>query len=312
MDRQVIGAEAAEAAAEGGGAGVPPRPGAPAPWTARLPPRVPGGRAGAAVALGVLGAMALSALLAPVLAGHDPVATDTSATALPPGSPGHPLGTDQLGRDLLARMLYGARYSLAVGVAASAATVLLGTAVGALAAVAPRWLDTAVARTADALLALPMILVALTLAAVAGPSPATVVAAITVTGWMPVALIARAEVKALRGRPFVRAARSLGLTRTRIFLRHLVPNALPPIAAVAAFEVGHAVLTESTLSFLGVGIPPNTPSWGNMLTDARALLLTGQWYTVALPSAAIVLLIVAVNAVATGLERRGAGEGRTW
>src|SRR5690606_22131280 len=239
VDRQVIGAEAAEAAAEGGGAGVPPRPGAPAPWTARLPPRGPGGRGGAAVALGVLGAMALSALLAPVLAGHDPVATDTSATALPPGSPGHPLGTDQLGRDLLARMLYGARYSLAVGVAASAATVLLGTAVGALAAVAPRWLDTAVARTADALLALPMILVALTLAAVAGPSPATVVAAITVTGWMPVALIARAEVKALRGRPFVRAARSLGLTRTRIFLRHLVPNALPPIAAVAAFEVGH-------------------------------------------------------------------------
>src|SRR5690606_14765709 len=210
VDRQVIGAEAAEAAAEGGGAGVPPRPGAPAPWTARLPPRGPGGRGGAAVALGVLGAMALAALLAPVLAGHDPVATDTSATALPPGSPGHPLGTDQLGRDLLARMLYGARYSLAVGVAASAATVLLGTA----------------------LLALPMILVALTLAAVAGPSPATVVAAITVTGWMPVALIARAEVKALRGRPFVRAARSLGLTRTRIFLRHLVPNALPPIAAV--------------------------------------------------------------------------------
>ncbi|WP_017593208.1 ABC transporter permease [Nocardiopsis potens] len=310
MDRQVIGAEVAEE--DTGSAGAPPVPGRRAPWTARLLPRVPGGRAGAVAASAVLGAMALAALLAPVLAGHDPVATDTAATSLPPGSPGHPLGTDRLGRDLLARMLYGARHSLAVGVAASAATVLLGTAVGALAAVAPRWLDAAVARTADALLALPMILVALTLAAVAGPSPATVVAAIAVTGWMPVALIARAEVKALRGRPFVRAARSLGLSRTRIFLRHLVPNALPPIAAVAAFEVGHAVLTESTLSFLGVGIPPNTPSWGNMLTDARALLLTGQWYTVALPAGAIVLLIIAVNAVATGLERRGAGEGRAW
>ncbi|WP_152520908.1 ABC transporter permease [Nocardiopsis halophila] len=278
---------------------------------ALLVPRVRG-RAGLVAGLAVLALMVLAAALAPVLSGHDPIATDTSATGLPPGSPGHPLGTDRLGRDLLARMLHGARYSLLVGAAASLLTVAAGTAVGTAAALGPRWLDTLVTRTADALLALPMILVALTLAAVAGPSPATVVLAIAATGWMPVALIARAEVRALRERPFVRAARSLGHSRTRILLRHLVPNALPPIAAIAAFEVGHAILTESTLSFLGLGIPPNIPSWGTMLTDARALLLTGQWYTVALPAGAIVATIIAVNAVSTGLERPGAGEGRTW
>ncbi|MDA2814581.1 ABC transporter permease [Nocardiopsis sp. RSe5-2] len=278
---------------------------------ALLAPRVRG-RGGLAAGLAVLTAMALAAALAPLLAGHDPLATDTSATGLPPGSPGHPLGTDQLGRDLLSRMLYGARYSLLVGASAAVLTVAAGTALGAAAALAPRWIDAVVTRVADALLALPMILVALTLAAVAGPSPTTVVLAIAATGWMPVALIARAEIRALRERPFVRAARSLGHSRTRILLRHLVPNALPPIAAVAAFEVGHAILTESTLSFLGLGIPPNIPSWGNMLTDARALLLTGQWYTVALPAGAVVATIIAVNAVSTGLERPGAGEGRTW
>ncbi|CAM4223410.1 ABC transporter permease [Nocardiopsis rhodophaea] len=256
--------------------------------------------------------MALAALLAPWLAGHDPVATNTDAVALPPGSPEHPLGTDMLGRDLYSRLLYGARLSLLVGLVAGAATVVAGTALGALAAVGPRWLDILVTRSADALLALPMMLVALALAAVAGASVATVVAAIAMTGWMPVALIARSEVAALRERPFIRAAYSLGFSRSRVVLRHLVPNAVPPIASIAAFEVGHAILTESTLSFLGVGIPPNTPSWGNLLTDARSHLLTGQWYTVALPAVAIVATIIAVNVIATGLDRRGTVEGRTW
>ncbi|MFC3998411.1 ABC transporter permease [Nocardiopsis sediminis] len=261
---------------------------------------------------GVLVVMGAAALGAPWLAPYDPVATDTAAISLPPGSPGHVLGTDSLGRDLFSRMLHGARLSLLVGLGAAALTVAAGTALGAVAAVGPRWLDALITRTADALLALPMVLMALTLAAVAGPSVATVVGAIAITAWMPVALVARAEVAALRERPFVRAATSLGLSRTRVFVRHLVPNALPPIAAIAAFEAGHAILTESTLSFLGVGIPVNRPSWGNLLTDARAHLLTGQWYTVAFPAAAIVATIVALNAVAAGLDRRGPVEGRTW
>ncbi|WP_232524383.1 ABC transporter permease [Nocardiopsis gilva] len=290
-----------------------PLPGAPRGILAvRVPLGGRGERTAVLVALGVLLLMALAALLAPWLAGHDPIATDTDAISLPPGAPEHPLGTDMLGRDLYARLLYGARLSLLVGLVAGAVTVIAGTALGTLAAIGPRWLDVLVTRSADALLALPMMLVALALAAVAGSSVVTVVAAIAITAWMPVALIARAEVAALRERPFVRAAYSLGFSRRRVVLRHLVPNAVPPIASIAAFEVGHAILTESTLSFLGVGIPLNTPSWGNLLTDARSHLLTGQWYTVALPAAAIVVTIIAVNIVATGLDRRGAVEGRTW
>ncbi|GAA3728391.1 peptide/nickel transport system permease protein [Spinactinospora alkalitolerans] len=278
----------------------------------RVPLRGGGGRAAVWGAVGVLVVMGAAAVFAPWLAPQDPIATDTTAVSLPPGSPGHPLGTDDLGRDLCARMLFGARSSLLVGLVAGVITVVAGTALGALAAAGPRWLDAAVTRTADALLALPLIVVALALAAVAGASLTTVVLAIVVTAWMPVALIARAEIRALRERPFVRAAYSLGLSRGRVFLRHLVPNALPPIASIAAFEVGHAILTESTLSFLGLGVPPNRPSWGNLLTDARSHLLSGQWYTVALPAAAIVVTIIAVNVIATGLDRHEAAEGRTW
>ncbi|TQN27528.1 peptide/nickel transport system permease protein [Haloactinospora alba] len=263
-------------------------------------------------AAGVLALLGTAAVFAPWLAGTGPVATDTTATSLPPGSSGHPLGTDPLGRDLYSRMLYGARYSLLVGLLSGAATVAAGTVLGALAAVGPRWFDALVSRLADALLALPMILVAFAFAAVAGASVTTVVLAIAATAWMPVALVARAEVRSLREREFVRAAHSLGLSRTRVFARHLVPNALPPIAAIAAFEVGHAILTESTLSFLGVGIPPNTPSWGNLLTEARSHLLTGQWYTVAFPAAAIVVTIIAVNVLATNLDQRAFAEGGTW
>nr|WP_246422401.1 ABC transporter permease [Nocardiopsis mwathae] len=277
-----------------------------------MPLSMRGERAAMWAAVAVLALMGLAALFAPWLTVHDPIATDTDAVSLPPGSPGHPLGTDMLGRDLYARMLYGARLSLVVGLVAGAVTVVAGTALGALAAVGPRWLDALITRSADALLALPMMLVALALAAVAGASVVTVVGAIVLTAWMPVALIARAEIAALRERPFIRAAYSLGFSRRRVVLRHLVPNAVPPIASIAAFEVGHAILTESTLSFLGVGIPPNTPSWGNLLTDARSHLLTGQWYTVALPAAAIVVTIIAVNIIATGLDRRGGAHGRIW
>ncbi|GAB3206787.1 ABC transporter permease [Marinactinospora thermotolerans] len=279
---------------------------------ARIAPPGGGGRAALWTAVGVLVLMGAAALFAPWLTDMDPAATDTTATSLPPGTPGHPLGTDALGRDLYTRMLHGARSSLLVGLVAAAITVVAGTGLGALAATGPRWLDTAITRTADALLALPLIVVALALAAVAGSSLSTVVIAIAVTAWMPVALVARAEMRALRARPFVRAAYSLGLSRGQVVRRHLVPNALPPIAAIAAFEVGHAILTESTLSFLGLGLPPNQPSWGNLLTDARSHLLTGQWYTVAIPAAAIVVTIVAVNVIATGLDRHEATEGRTW
>ncbi|MFB4318537.1 ABC transporter permease [Actinomadura sp. 21ATH] len=286
------------------GAGVPfsgDGTAAPAPrglLAARLPARRPGVWA-AALLLAVL---ALAALLAPVLTPYDPIATDTLATSLPPGSPGHLLGTDQLGRDLLARLLYGARTSLIVGIVAAAITVAAGVLLGGLAAAGPRWLDEAISRAADVLLSLPMLVVVLALAAVAGPSLGTVILAVAATAWMPVALVTRAELISLRERPYVRAAHALGLSRGRVLVRHLLPGALPPVASIAAFEVGHAVLTESTLSFLGLGVPPNRPSWGNLLTEAQAHLLTGEWYTVAFPAACVVATILAVNVLASTIS----------
>ncbi|WP_433244562.1 ABC transporter permease [Actinomadura nitritigenes] len=290
-------------------------PDAPAPAAARvrglLAVRLRPRRPALLAAVAVLAALALLALFAPLLTGLDPVATDTSATSLKPASPGHPLGTDLLGRDLWARMLYGARTSLLVGLTAAAIAVGLGMLVGGLAAIAPRWLDGLIARTADVLLALPLLVIVLALAAVAGPSLGLVVVAIAVTSWMPVALIVRAELRGRRERLYVRAAYALGLSRWQVLWRHLLPGALPPVASVAAFEVGHAVLTESTLSFLGLGVPPNRPSWGNLLTEAQSHLLTGEWYTVAIPAAAVVAVIIAVNAVA-GAISGPSDEGRTW
>ncbi|MFD0902449.1 ABC transporter permease [Actinomadura sediminis] len=264
-----------------------------------------------AAAVAVLAALGLAALLAPWLTPLDPIATDTSATSLPPGSSGHLLGTDQLGRDLLTRMLYGARTSLLVGLAAAAITVGVGMLLGGLAAVAPRWLDALIARTADVLLSLPLLVIVLAFAAVAGPSLGTVIVAIAVSSWMPVALIVRAELRGRRERLYVRAAYGLGLSRWQVLRRHLLPGALPPVASIAAFEVGHAILAESTLSFLGLGIPPNNPSWGNLLTEAQSHLLTGAWYTVAIPAAAVVVTIIAVNVVAGALAGPS-DEGGSW
>ncbi|WP_240487411.1 ABC transporter permease [Actinomadura flavalba] len=266
-------------------------------------------RPGVWVAGVVLVVMVGAAVLAPWLSPYDPIATDTDALGLPPGAPGHPLGTDLLGRDLLARLLHGARTSLLVGLAAAALTVAAGVLLGALAAAGPRWLDELIARTADVLLSLPMLLVVLGLAAVLGPSLGTVIVAVACTGWMAVALVARAELISQRERLYVRAAYGLGLTRGQVLRRHLLPGALPPVASVAAFEVGHAILTESTLSFLGLGVPPHRPSWGNLLTEAQEHLLTGAWYTVAFPAGCVVVTILAVNVLASAANR---GEGRAW
>ncbi|WP_329521798.1 ABC transporter permease [Spirillospora sp. NBC_01491] len=293
--------------------GVPPLSGdggtPAAPTRGLLAARVPVRRPGVWAAGLVLAAFAVLAVFAPLFTPYDPIATDTAATGLAPGSPGHPLGTDLLGRDLLARLLYGGRTSLLVGLTAAAITVVAGVLLGGLAAAGPRWLDELIARSADVLLSLPMLVVVLALAAVLGPSLGTVVLAVAVTSWMSVALVARAELVGQRERLYVRAAHALGLSRGQVLRRHLLPGALPPIASIAAFEVGHAILTESTLSFLGLGIPPNRPSWGNLLTEAQAHLLTGEWYTVAFPAACVVATILAVNVLASAV---GQGEGRAW
>jgi peptide/nickel transport system permease protein len=280
-------------------------------------------RAGSVVAIGrtarrhgrvlagllLFGALAALCLCAPLLTDADPVATNTGALGLPPG-PGHPLGTDALGRDLLARVLYGGRVSLTVGLLAATLALLLGVGVGVLAGTGRSWLDGVLMHLIDATLALPLLLVVIAIQAIATPGLMTVVLVIGAVSWMPVSRVVRAEFLSLRERPFVEAAVALGASRRRVALRHILPSALPPVLAVAGYQVAAAILTETSLSFLGLGVPGSTPTWGNILTQAQQYLLLGQWWTLAWPAAAIALTVISVNLVTDGIRLRGHAVGR--
>ncbi|WP_198372866.1 ABC transporter permease [Roseomonas rosulenta] len=268
--------------------------------------------------LALLGMLALGALAAPFVAdtlGHDPFTPDLMARFEPP-SARHPLGTDDLGRDILTRLLYGARVSLAVGLAAALAATLIGTTAGLLAAWRGGVADALVMRFADFMLALPA-LPLLVLLAAADPSriglPARgeaagdvlrIVVILAVFGWVGVARLARAAALATFSRDHVRAARALGATEARILRRHVLPALLPPIAVATALAVAGAILAESTLSFLGLGISPPAPSWGNMLANAQDLVFSAPWAAV-WPGLAIMATVAGCTLVADGVRRRG-------
>jgi peptide/nickel transport system permease protein len=268
--------------------------------------------------LALLGALALAALGAPFVAaalGHDPFAPDLMARFEPP-SARHPLGTDDLGRDILLRLLYGARVSLAVGLAAALAATVIGTAAGLIAAWRGGAADAAIMRLADFMLALPA-LPLLVLLAAADPSriglPARgepagdvlrIVVILAVFGWVGVARLARATALATFARDHVRAARALGATEARILRRHVLPALAPPIAVATALAVAGAILAESTLSFLGLGISPPAPSWGNMLANAQELVFSAPWAAV-WPGLAIMATVAGCTLVADGVRRRG-------
>ena len=268
--------------------------------------------------LAMLGTLALGALAAPFVAdalGHDPFAPDLLARFEPP-SARHPLGTDDLGRDILLRLLYGARVSLAVGLAAALAATFIGTTAGLLAAWRGGAADALVMRFADFMLALPA-LPLLVLLAAADPSriglPARgeaagdvlrIVVILAVFGWVGVARLARAAALATFARDHVRAARALGATEARILRRHVLPALLPPIAVATALAVAGAILAESTLSFLGLGISPPAPSWGNMLANAQELVFSAPWAAV-WPGLAIMATVAGCTLVADGVRRRG-------
>jgi peptide/nickel transport system permease protein len=267
--------------------------------------------------LALLGTLALGALAAPLVAGllgHDPFAPDLMARFEPP-SARHPLGTDDLGRDLLLRLLYGARVSLAVGLAAALAATIIGTTAGLLAAWRGGAADALIMRLADFMLALPA-LPLLVLLAAADPSriglPARgeaagdvlrIVVILAVFGWVGVARLARAAALATFARDHVRAARALGATEARILRRHVLPALLPPIAVATALAVAGAILAESTLSFLGLGIAPPAPSWGNMLANAQELVFSAPWAAV-WPGLAIMATVAGCTLVADGVRRR--------
>lgn len=271
----------------------------------------------AGVALALLIVLAASVVLVPALSSQDPIAIgDVLALRLLPPMSGdahghfHLLGTDRFGRDLFVRMMLAGRISLAVGVAGS----LLASAVGTLIGAAAAWLrggaDWALMSLADALLALPRLVLLLVCAALWQPGLATVVVVLIATGWMGVARLVRAEVLGVRQQPYVDAATALGASSTRVLLLHALPNAIGPAIVATTLGVGNAILLESGLSFLGLGIQPPRPSWGNMIAGGRDLIVAAPWVALA-PGLALVLTVLACTLLGDALRDRLAGEAAT-
>lgn len=251
-------------------------------------------------------AIIVMAVLAPVISPHDPVRQDLTVSMLPPswvdgGDPDHVLGTDRLGRDILSRTIWGARVSLLIGFTAVGLAVVLGVTVGVVAGYARGRFEDVVLRLADIQLAIPTILLAMVLAAAIGPSVSTMILVLGGTGWVVFARITRGEVLALRERTFVRAAESLGATHRQIVFRHILPHLVSPVLVVATIDVSLAILAESSLSFLGLGIQPPTPSWGNMLGEGRDYLASAWWLSV-FPGIALMLTVLSVNLVGNWLR----------
>lgn len=234
----------------------------------------------------------------------DPVAIDSTTAAermlLSPSSE-HPFGTDKLGRDVASRVIYGARVSLMVGVLAVAIAVALGLILGALAAYYGGVWDSIIMRTADVFFAFPYILFAIVLIALLGPGLQNVFVAIGVLGWPSIARVFRSSILSVKENEYVDAARAMGASTRRILVRHIMPNAVAPIIVYATMSVGGAILTEAALSFLGMGIQPPDPSWGNMLDDARSFMLSAPWLMI-FPGIAILTTVLAFVLLGDGLR----------
>ena len=247
----------------------------------------------------------LAALLAPALAPHDPnfqfpEGLTLEGAPLPPGGP-YLLGTDLLGRDLLSRLIWGARASLTVGFVANGAAVLLGLFIGALGALTRGWVGTLIMRFTDVMLAFPVLLLAIALTAILKPSLWIVALVIALINWVPIARVVYSEVAALREREFVEAANAVGASGGRILTRHILPHLIPTALVWGSLGVSTTVLLEATLSFLGVGVQPPTPSWGGIINESQSYLTVAPWLVLA-PGTAILLTSLGFNLLGEGLR----------
>jgi peptide/nickel transport system permease protein len=245
---------------------------------------------------------AAAALLAPMIVPHDSTRQNL-ANDLVAYSSEHPLGTDKLGRDILSRLIYGARISLTVGLATVALSLTIGLVIGSLSGYWGGWIDQLLMRTVDILMAFPGILLAIAFTAVLGPGLDHVILALCLIGWTGYARLVRGEILSLREREFIHAARALGCTPSRTILRHLVPNLLPPLMIQATFGLAAAIIAEGSLSFLGLGVEPPTPSWGAMLNEGRQFLLVAPHLTT-YPGLAIMFTVFALNLVGDALQEK--------
>jgi peptide/nickel transport system permease protein len=258
-----------------------------------------------AIGVALLSVIAAAALLAPWLSPGDPLSIAGPALLAPFTDPALPFGTDRLGRDVLAGLLHGARTSLFVGIAAAAASVLLGSVVGTIAGFAGRLVDEALMRVVDAFQIVPGFLLALAFVSVAGGSLPTVIVAIALSSWAQPARLVRAEVLSIRERDYVAAARVIGMHPIEIAFKEILPNALPPVFALAAVIVAAAILTEAALSFLGLG-DPNVVTWGSMISEGRNVLRAAPFLSV-IPGIGLVVAVLGVYLVS---EAAGEALGR--
>jgi len=257
----------------------------------------------AVVGLIMLVLLYLVAILTPLITPLDPLA---QAENLVDGrflgmSEAHLLGTDEYGRDVFTRLLYGARISLTIGLLAMGIAVTIGTLVGSVAGYLGGYVDAVVMRFVDMVISFPRLILLLTIVAVFRPSFSLIVVVLGLTLWPATARIVRGEVLSLREREFVQAAQALGYSKRRIILKHLIPNALAPVIVAATLGVGNTIVLEAGLSFLGVGLPSSTPSWGNMVADGQEVMLNA-WWIATFPGLAIVFTVLSFNLVGDGLR----------
>ena len=263
--------------------------------------------------LSVMGAMIVLSLitvslLAPFIAPYDPTAIDVYNVLSPPGKT-HLLGTDELGRDLLSRIIWGSRVSLKVGFVAVGIAIMIGIVIGSIAGFYGGRTDAVLMRFVDIMLAFPTFFLILAVIAILEPSIFTIMAVIGVTSWMDVARLVRAEFLTLKERDYVDAARAIGVSNRRLMFRHILPNALSPVFVSATFGVAGAILIESGLSFLGLGVQPPDPSWGNILTAGKDNIEVAWWLSL-YPGLAILVTVLSYNLVGEGL--RDALDPRLW
>jgi peptide/nickel transport system permease protein len=238
----------------------------------------------------------LMALVAPVISPKDPTEQRLELAVKKPGTEGYVLGTDRLGRDMLSRIFYGARLSLVVAVSGVIIGLVVGVLLGMTAGFFGGRLDDFLMRLGDIQLSLPFILLAIAIIAALGPSLTNTILTLGVTSWVIYARVIRGEILSLKEREFIRAATALGASNRRIMWRHLLPNSMGPLIVVATLELARLIIAEAALSFLGLsGVPPEIPSWGQMLADGREVLFFGGWWVATFPGIAISLLVLGIN-----------------
>ncbi len=272
------------------------------------------GHAGVTIGAGVLLAILLLALLAPLLAPHDPYAQDLSRRLIPPlwhaeGSWAHPLGTDMLGRDYLSRLIYGSRISLLIGLSVMLISGLIGATLGIAAGYFGGRTDLLVTYLTTVRLSMPVILVALTTVALIGSSLLVVILVLGLLKWDRFAVVLRSATQQVRNLDYVTAARAIGCPTWRIVLGEVLPNVASQLIVVATLEMGSAILLEASLSFLGLGVQPPAPSWGLMISEAKTYMFFSPWL-ITLPGAALLALVLSINLLGDGVRDVTAPEGR--